>query len=131
MRSLVLILALTGCSEIPVPNSGDNLHQQAAQLVMKFNTSYHQNLPQPRIYYGSLDPLVLAQTRCMKRYGSVIGCDITFNTHPENGIDESYRMTDTLPHELGHYACAILENGDASLHDNCWHKYAIAFGLKE
>lgn len=129
MRSFIVILFLAGCAEIPVPNSDDALHQRAVYLVTEFNATYHKNLPIPRIYYGELDSLVLAHTWCVKTYGTVSGCNITFNINPANGIDESYRMTDTLPHELGHYACAILENGDASLHDKCWRKYATEFGL--
>lgn len=129
MRSLIVVLMLAGCAEIPVPNSYDALHQRAAELVTSFNAEHHANLPIPRIYYASLDPLVLAHTACMRKNGTVLGCNITFNTNPANGIDESYRLADTLPHELGHYACAILENGNASLHDACWRKYATEFGL--
>lgn len=129
MKYAIIFFLLTGCAEIAVPNSDDALHQREEFLVNKFNSEYHHNLPIPRIYYGELDSLVLAHTWCVKRYGTVFGCNITFNTNPINGIDESYRMTDTLPHELGHYACAMLENGNANLHDDCWRKYAGEFGL--
>ncbi len=97
MKYLIILLALAGCSEVPVnPNMEAMVRADAANRINAFNELRHISLPVPKIVFS------VGNEDGEEDYGTITINPVRCAADIEDCLD------DTVPHELAHEAADFL-----------------------